>query len=159
MRLNSDFKDLLLALSAHEVRYLIVGGYAVGFHVEPRFTKDLDVWISPDGDNPERVIRALRDFGAPLEGVTADDFAKTGTVFQLGMAPNRVDILNELSGGIDFDAAWAHRVEGSFGGVAASFIGVEELLKNKLAAARPQDIRDARALQRLQSAKKPPSST
>jgi predicted nucleotidyltransferase len=149
MKINSDFKEMLSVFDEAKVRYLIVGGYAVGFHVEPRFTKHLDLRVSTEDDNPERVFSALARFGAPMAGVTADDFAKPGTVFQLGVPPNRIDVLNELSGGQSFEDAWKNRVESNVDGVPIQIIGVEELLHNKVAVGRAQDIQDARALKRL----------
>ena len=92
----SDFRDLLLALNEAEARCLLVGGYAVGFYAEPRSTKDLDVWVSVSGENPERVHAALKHFGAPLADLTVDDLATEGMVFQIGMPPNRIDVLNQL---------------------------------------------------------------
>ncbi len=153
MKLNSDFRDLLLALNGAEARYLLVGGYAVGFYAEPRFTKDLDVWVSSSGENPERVHAALKHFGAPLADLTVDDLATEGMVFQIGMPPNRIDVLNQLSGGIDFELAWANKTTVDFGGVPASFIGIDELIANKKAAARPQDLRDVRTLERAKLAR------
>ena len=92
---NRDFRDLLAELSARDVRFLVVGGYAVTFHSRPRFTKDLDVWIDPTPDNARRVFDALAAFGSPLaaHGVQATDFATAGTVYQIGVPPNRIDVL------------------------------------------------------------------
>ena len=148
MNLNSDFRDLLLALNEADARYLLVGGYAVGFYAEPRFTKDLDVWVSCEGTNPEKTYAALKRFGAPLSDLTVDDLATEGLVFQIGVPPSRIDILNQLSGGLDFDAAWAKKTSSDFGGVQVHFIGIDELIQNKKAAARSQDLRDVRTLER-----------
>ncbi|MFZ5470538.1 MAG: hypothetical protein ACOZIN_13965 [Myxococcota bacterium] len=149
MKINSDFSDLLSALNEAEARYLIVGAYAVAWYAEPRFTKDLDIWVEPSPDNAQRVLQALQGFGAPLQDLTADDLSTPGMVFQMGVPPNRIDLLTEPSGGISFEDAWAHRVEGHHGEVRMWVIGLDELLRNKRSVARPQDLRDVRALERV----------
>ena len=103
MAVSSDFKDLLRLLSDYQVKYLVVGGYAVIKYTEPRYTKDLDLWVRADAENAEAVYQALLAFGAPLEGLTADDFAHEGYFYQMGVAPVRVDILMSVTG-LDFDA-------------------------------------------------------
>jgi predicted nucleotidyltransferase len=151
MKVNSDFRDLLSALNEAEAQYMVIGGYAVGYYAEPRFTKDLDIWFSADGDNPERIYSALARFGAPLSDLTVDDLATDGLVFQLGMPPNRIDVLNQISGGIEFQAAWSAKIVADFGGVTVNLIGIDDLIKNKIAAARPQDVRDVRTLERART--------
>jgi hypothetical protein len=106
-----DYKDLLSAFHAHGVRYLIVGGYAVAFHAQPRFTKDLDFFIKADTPNAQATYAALAEFGAALEGIRPDEFADRGSFFRFGHDPQGFDILPDLPG-VDFDAAWEHRVEG-----------------------------------------------
>jgi hypothetical protein len=96
--MNRDFRDLLSAFSTHEVRFLIVGGYAVAFHARPRFTKDLDLWVEPEEENSARTWNALRAFGAPLSGVTPADFVRPDIVYHVGVPPNRVDVLTEVPG-------------------------------------------------------------
>jgi hypothetical protein len=147
MRLNSDFRDLLSALSAAEARYLVVGGYAVAFHSEPRFTKDLDIWIAADADNARRVHSALAAFGAPVSGLSATEFTEPGIVLQIGVPPNRVDVLTSVDG-ITFEEAWPRRVEGAFGGERMWVIGRDDLLRSKRATGRPQDLADVAALER-----------
>lgn len=105
-----DFKELLSVLNAHRVKYLIVGGYAVSLHAEPRATKDLDVLIGPSAENSKAVFAALAEFGAPLEGLTPKDFMEPGSFFRMGTPPVMVDILSSISG-VDFDHAWERRVE------------------------------------------------
>ena len=151
MKVNSDFRDLLLELNEAEAQYMVIGGYAVGFYAEPRFTKDLDIWFSADADNPERVHAALGRFGAPLSDLTVDDLATDGLVFQLGVPPNRIDVMNQISGGIDFQTAWLDRIVADFGGVSVNLIGIDALILNKKAAARPQDLRDVRTLERVRT--------
>lgn len=141
-----DFKELLSALNAHRVKYLIVGGYAVSLHAEPRATKDLDILIGRSAENSKAVFAALADFGAPLEGLTPKDFMEPGSFFRMGTPPVMVDILSSIRG-VDFDQAWERRVEFHVdSGLSASFISREDLLAAKLAAGRPQDLADAAAL-------------
>ena len=104
MFVNSDFSDLLRLLRANNVKYMVIGGYAVIQHAEPRFTKDLDLWISTDPANAAAVYRALREFGAPLAGMTEDDFAEDGYFYQMGVPPARIDILMGIPG-IEFSEA------------------------------------------------------
>lgn len=147
MATNPDFRDLFAALSAQGADFLVVGGHAVMLYTEPRYTKDLDVWVRPTSENAERVFRALADFGAPLENVKVEDFAAPGTIFQIGVAPNRVDILTSLEG-IEFEQAWAARTKSTYGGVPIGVLSAEDLIVNKRAVARPQDLLDVDALTR-----------
>ena len=121
MFVNSDFTDLLKLFSDNNVRYLIIGGYAVIQYAEPRYTKDLDLWISTDTANAASVYAALRAFGAPLAGLTEDDFSEEGYFYQMGVPPVRVDILMGIPG-LEFDQAWNKRVEIDFDGLMVSFI-------------------------------------
>jgi len=105
-----DFKELLSALNAHGVKYLVVGAYAVSIHAQPRATKDMDLLVKPDAANAKAVFAALAQFGAPLEDMTPSDFAESGSFFRMGREPVAVDILSEIPG-VDFDAAWERRVE------------------------------------------------
>ena len=105
-----DFKELLSVLNVHRARYLVVGAYAVSIHAQPRATKDLDILVKPDAENAKAVYAALAEFGAPLEELTPADFAEQGPFFRIGREPLGVDILTEIPG-VDFDAAWARRVE------------------------------------------------
>jgi len=145
--IDRDLKELLLALNAHEVEYLVVGGYAVGTHSEPRATKDLDIFIRADEKNSVSVYRALAAFGAPLQGLTPDDFkGESSSFFQIGAPPNRIDILQSIDG-VSFDEAWKDRIDGVVdGSVSAHFISREHLIQNKLAAGRRQDLADVEAL-------------
>ncbi len=150
--MNANFLDLLSALNVAEARFLIVGGYAVGVHGRPRATKDLDVWIEASADNARRVVQALRDFGAPLGDLTEADLEKAGTGFQMGQPPERVDILTQIEG-IRFEDAWPRRLQTTFGAVSCGVIGRDDLIANKRAAGRPQDLADIIALERLEKAK------
>lgn len=145
-----DFKELLSIFNALKVKYLIVGGYAVSFHAQPRATKDIDLLIKPGADNAKAVYAALGKFGAPLEGLTADDFIERGKFFRMGRAPVIVDILPEIAG-VDFDAAWARRVEtvvDPVSGLKANFISADDLIASKLASGRPQDLADVDAIRK-----------
>jgi hypothetical protein len=145
MFVNSDFTELLKLFDDNRVRYLIVGGYAVVQYVEPRYTKDLDLWISADETNAQAVYNALRAFGAPLAGLTEQDFAEEGYFYQMGVPPMRVDVLMGIPG-LDFEDAWQRRVEVDFDGLRVNFISRQDLVKSKLASGRPQDLIDAKSL-------------
>ncbi len=125
--MNRDFADLLRSFDRCGVEYLVVGGYAVMAYAEPRFTKELDVWIRPTLENAERTWRALAEFGAPVEGVSIQDLATPGLVYQVGVAPIRVDVLMSVDG-LDFEDAWPRRVRLDFGGVEGWMIAKEDLV-------------------------------
>ena len=133
------------ALNEAEARYLVVGGYAVIKHTEPRYTKALDVWVSPDLENAKRVYSALQKFGAPLETITVADFADPSIVYHMGRAPARIDVLMSLRG-LDFEGSWANRVEAEFGDVATQFLCSQDLITNKRLVGRPQDLMDVDSL-------------
>jgi len=143
--MNQDFVDLLRAFVAHDVRFLIVGAYALAIHGRPRATGDLDVWVDATPENAHRVMQALAAFGAPLHDITESDLARPGIVYQLGVVPGRIDILTELSG-LNFDEAWPDRVRHAFGDVQVDFIGREAFVKNKLATGRTKDLGDIEGL-------------
>lgn len=143
-----DFVELLVVFGELGVRYLVVGGYAVGFHGVPRFTKDLDLLIAADGPNVQRCAEALQRFGAPGEVVAAMRGSTQDDVVWLGKPPLRIDILQTIPG-VEFESAWTNRVEFQWLGVTATVIGATELVASKLAAGRPQDRLDAKALARL----------
>jgi hypothetical protein len=145
--IDQNLKELLLALNAHDVEYLVVGGYAVGMHSEPRATKDLDIFIRADEKNSMAVYRALAAFGAPLNGLTPSAFRdEPASVFQIGVPPKRIDILQSIDG-ITFDEAWKDRVDASIGDeVSTHVISRDHLIRNKLAAGRAQDLADVEAM-------------
>src|SRR5579863_9695028 len=138
--MTSDYKELLEVLNAYGVRYLIVGGHAVMKYTEPRFTKDLDLWIATDAENAERAYRALAQFGAPIGRYSPSDFTNEQFWFQIGVAPVRVDVLLSIPG-VAFEEAWSRRVEDAFLTVPAQFISREDLIRAKEAAGRSQDKR------------------
>jgi len=152
--MSPDFLDLLRALLGAEARFLVVGAYAVGVHGHPRATKDLDVWVEASSENAPKVMNALRDFGAPLMGLTEKDLRVPGVGLQIGVEPGRIDILTAVSG-VRFEEAWPSRISAAFGdAVKCNVIGLNELLQNKRASARPQDLADVDALERLQRLKR-----
>jgi hypothetical protein len=151
--MTKDFKDMLRALNANAAKYLIIGGHAFSVYSEPRTTKDLDLFIGSDSDNAQAVFRALAEFGVPLGEVSAADF-KDGTTFQIGLPPDRIDILQQIDG-ITFDEAWPNRVEGMIDGeVLAPVISRDDLIRNKLASGREQDLLDVKVLRAAQKAAK-----
>ena len=147
---SQEFKELLSVFNEHRVKYLIVGGYAVAIHAQPRATKDLDLFVQPDFENAKAVYSALAKFGAPLAGLKPEDFLDPDSFFRMGSAPQMIEILSHISG-ISFAEAWDHRVEevvDKDSGLKAFVISAADLVTNKLAAARPQDIADAAAVRR-----------
>lgn len=142
MFVNSDFTDLLNLFNANHVKYLVIGGYAVVQHAEPRYTKDLDLWISADTTNAKAVYKALKKFGAPLSGMTENDFSEEGYFYQMGIPPVRIDILMGIPG-IKFKDAWLRRFDVDFDDLVVPFISREDLITAKKASGRPQDLIDA----------------
>ena len=139
--MNPDFVDLLRAFVAADVRFLIVGAYALALHGRPRATGDLDVWVDPTPENAASVMRALASFGAPLTDVSADDFSRPGVTYQIGVAPGRIDILTELTG-LTFAEAWPDRMRRPFGEIEVDFIGRAAFIHNKRATGRAKDLGD-----------------
>ena len=142
MFVNSDFSDLLKLLDDNHVRYLVVGGYAIIQYAEPRFTKDLDLWISTDTQNAAAIYKALKRFGAPLAGLSEADFTEEGYFYQMGVPPIRVDILMGIPGG-DFEKSWKNRNDVDYDGLVVHFISKSDLITSKKASGRPQDLIDA----------------
>ncbi len=140
--MNPDFRDMLSALSEAGVDYLVVGAYALAVHGVPRATGDLDVWIRPETENAGRALEAFRRFGAPIHDLTREDLCRPGTVFQIGVAPRRIDLLTAIDG-VSFDEAWRTRVTVRLGDIEAPVLGRAELIRNKRATGRPRDLADA----------------
>ncbi len=147
MKINSDFRDLLRAFNEAGVRYLIVGGYAVMVYTEPRYTKDLDLWIEPKEANARAMLDALARFGAPTTDVAPADFLEPEVFFQIGVEPVRIDIMTSVTG-LDFAGAWERRVMIDFGGESAPVLCRGDILAAKKASGRPRDRRDAKSLDR-----------
>ncbi len=146
--MNQDFLDLIIALLAANARFMVVGGYAVAAHGHPRATKDIDIFVDATAENAPRVMTALRSFGAPLFGLTMEELSSPGTGLMMGTPPRRIDILTQISG-VEFDEAWAGRIQCDFNGVTCPVIGLQELFRNKRASARKQDLADVEHLKRL----------
>lgn len=146
MKTNQDFKDLFSILNTCRVRYLVAGAHAVMQYAEPRFTKDIDIWIDPTQENARRVWKALMRFGAPLQGIAEDDFANPQLVYQMGVLPNRVDIMMAV-GGIRFSTAWRNRKRIKYCGVTVNVMGRREIIRAKRMAGRPQDLLDLASLE------------
>jgi hypothetical protein len=143
--MNSDFKDLLKTLNEAGVKYLVVGGWAYTEHVEPRATKDLDIWIEASNENADATLEALRRFGAPLKDLSQEDLTKTDTIYQLGLPPNRIDIITGADG-IDFADCWPRRKVVEIRDLKVNYISASDLLKNKESTGRLQDQADAEHL-------------
>jgi hypothetical protein len=148
--MNQDFVDLLRAFMLRafidaEVRFLVVGAYALAHHGRPRATGDLDVWVDAEPDNAQRVMRGLASFGAPLSDVTVDDFSRPGVVLQIGVPPGRIDVLTELTG-LQFADAWHSREPGRFASLTVDFLGRHDFIRNKRATGRSKDLGDIEGL-------------
>jgi hypothetical protein len=145
IRLAEDFRDLLRVFAAHDVRFLVVGAYALAVLGRPRATGDLDVWIDARPANARRTFAALKEYGAPLHELRVDDLAAPGVVFQIGLPPLRIDILTAIDG-VRFADAWPRRIPADFDGVHVAVIGREDFLTNKRATGRLKDRADAERL-------------
>jgi hypothetical protein len=148
MEWNRDFRDLFFEFNAARVRYLVVGGYAVIFHTSPRFTKDIDLLIEPTSANARRALRALAAFGAPIDNLTVRDLVDPDLVYQIGVAPNRIDVLSKIKG-VTFKTAWPKRVRARYAGQSIAILDAGSLHRAKLAAGRDQDRIDAGNLARI----------
>ena len=146
--LNPDFRDILSAFNAERVEYLLVGAYAVAAHGLPRATGDIDLWIRPSTANAQGVWRALERFGAPLKGISVGDLERPELVVQLGLPPRRIDLMTSIDG-VGFEAAWRERVMISVEGIEVPTISRDNLIANKIATGRPQDLADVARLTKL----------
>ena len=146
MAVNPDFRDLFAVLNDAGARYLLVGGYAVAYHAQPRFTKDLDIWVDSSAENAPCVFAALEAFGAPMQDLTPTDLFEPDLIFQIGVAPNRIDIVTGIDG-VVFAEAWEVREQTSYGDQIIQVIGRTHLIQNKRAAGRPQDMIDIQLLE------------
>jgi predicted nucleotidyltransferase len=150
MMLNEDYRDMLQALSDEKVRFLLIGAYALAAHGYPRATMDIDIWIMPSQENADSVMRALQRFGSPLQNITREDFQKDGTVFQIGVAPRRVDIITTASG-LRFEETFERSMAIAIDGIEVHIPSIDDLICNKRASARTKDIADAEALEELRN--------
>jgi hypothetical protein len=141
MNLHKDLKELVELLNAHDVRFLIVGAFAVAYHGYPRYTSDIDLFIERSSENAERLLAAIQQFGFGEIGLTKEDFLQEDQIIQLGVAPNRIDIMTFISG-VSFAEAWSTRQIGELGGLSVPFISRDMLKRNKAASGRTQDLAD-----------------
>jgi hypothetical protein len=144
--LSKDFREFIKSLNEHDVRYLLVGGYAVAFHGHPRYTKDMDIWVDHAPDNAVRMVKALEAFGFGSLGLKQQDFTEEDQIIELGYPPTRIDIWTTLPG-VKFDDCYSLRVGIAIEGVPVQFIDKENLKKNKRAAGRMQDLADVESLE------------
>jgi hypothetical protein len=145
MEAQADYKELLALFNAHDVRYILVGAYALAFHGAPRYTGDLDLLVRPDEENGRRILSALEAFGFGSLGLRLEDFSVPDRVVQLGVPPVRVDIITSLTG-VTWDEAEANRVQGTFGTIPVMYLGRASFIRNKRALGRNKDLADAEAL-------------
>lgn len=145
--LNEDFKDILLSLLEEKVEFLLIGAYALAAYGYPRATKDIDIWLHAGEQNAPRILSALRRFGAPLEQTTAGDFLQEGTVLQIGVAPKRIDLTTKIDG-VRFEDAYLRKTMVDIEGMRVPLISKEDLVANKLASGRPQDLVDVEFLRK-----------
>lgn len=141
MEVCPDYEDLFKIFNSHKIKFLVVGGQAVIFYTEPRYTKDVDVWVIPEMNKAEAVYTALKEFGAPLQNISVADFNNKNLIIQIGVAPVRIDIMLNIEG-VNFDKAWKNRKRVLYGRTPINLIGKNDLIKVKKKAGRPQDLLD-----------------
>ncbi len=146
MSLSKDFIEFIECLNKRQVDYLLVGGHALAFHGWPRFTKDIDFWIRATSENADRVLLSLEDFGLGDLGLDRNDFCTPGKIVQLGLPPNRIDLITSIDG-VDFDVAFSRRVKTKYAGMPLNVIHRDDLIANKRACGREQDLLDIRILE------------
>lgn len=152
MPVNPDFKDLLHLLNNAGVKYLIVGAYAVIHYTEPRYTKDIDFWIATDSENARKTYEVLKEFGAPLDNISPKDLENPDLVYQVGIEPNRIDVLMGIKG-LNFSQAWQNREESTYGEEKICLVSLKDLIKAKEASGRPQDKIDLHYLKKVLAGK------
>ena len=143
--LNKDYKEMLQILLDNKVRFLVVGAYAMGAYGYPRATGDIDIWVEASSDNSEKIHQSLSEFGAPLSEVTKTTFCEEGIVFQIGVAPRRIDIITKIDG-VDFNKAYSDKQKMEIEGIKIPFLSKEDLIKNKESTGREKDQLDAKYL-------------
>jgi len=149
--LNADYKDMLRSLSDENVKFILVGAYALAAHGYPRATMDIDIWVMPSPENADAVMRALSRFGAPLQNLTKQDLLTAGTVFQIGVAPRRIDIITAASG-LQFEPTYRNSISVNIEGIEVRIPSIADLILNKKATGRTKDLADAEALESLKNA-------
>jgi hypothetical protein len=146
MSVNQDFKDLFKIFNSEAVEYIIVGAHAAIFYSEPRYTKDIDIWINPTRENAEKTRKALEIFGAPLENISVDDFTNNDLIYQIGIDPNRIDIIMSIAG-VNFAAAQSRVVKSTYGGIPVHILSKVDLIVSKRTVGRKQDLLDIERLE------------
>ena len=144
--LNEDYRDILRALSDEKVKFLLVGAYALAAHGYPRATMDIDIWVMPSPQNADAVLRALRRFGTPLHNLTKEDLLKNGTIFQIGVAPRRIDLITTASG-LQFEQTYQRSLCVNNEGIEVHIPVIDDLIRNKLATGRTKDLADVEVLE------------
>lgn len=144
--LNKDFKEFVELLNLNNVKYLIVGGYALAVHGHPRYTKDIDIWVLIDPANAKNILKSLKEFGFSKLDLNENDFLTPGNVIQLGYPPNRIDILTQATG-VDFQECFSQKLQLEIDGININFIDIKNLKKNKKAVGRLQDLADIERLE------------
>jgi len=150
MMLNKDYEEMLQFLADEKVKFLLVGAYALAAHGYPRATMDIDIWVMPSTENAEAVLRALDRFGAPLHGLTTADLQKDDTIFQIGVAPRRIDIITGASG-LQFNETFANSSVIDIDGLDVRVPSLDDLIRNKKASGRTKDLADVEALEMLKN--------
>jgi predicted nucleotidyltransferase len=145
--LNKDYKDILVSLLSEGAEFILVGAYALAAHGFPRATMDIDIWINPSPENAVHVYSALGKFGAPIEQISVNDLTEDDTIFQIGVAPRRIDILTNITG-VDFEEAMKDAIKVDIEGITINILSTDHLIKNKLATGRPKDIDDVENLKK-----------
>src|SRR5205807_2390716 len=145
-----DLREFIELLNSRRVDYIVVGAHAVAFHGHPRFTGDIDFFVRPSPENAVRLIESIKEFGFSNLQLSPDDFRRPNTVVQLGYPPNRIDLLTSISG-VDYEEAWSTKATGELDGLRVFFLGLDALLKNKLASGRDQDLVDVNKLSAVKS--------
>lgn len=146
MILNSHYRDMLLALSVANVKFMVVGAYALGVHGFPRGTGDIDIWVLPSPENADALLRALKAFGAPLAELSSEDFHHDDTVYQIGVPPSRIDIVTGITA-LEFEPAYERAIETNLDGVRVRVPCIDDLIINKRATGRTKDLADAERLE------------
>lgn len=148
MEKSKDFEELFGLLNQNNVKYLLVGGYAFAIHAEPRYTKDIDIFYKADRKNVRNLQKAINDFGFSSLNISMDDYLNPGRVIQLGMAPYRIDLMNEIDG-VSYDNAWKNRIQSKYGDQTIHVICKEDLIKNKKATGRERDLLDVKEIEKF----------
>ena len=147
MKVEKDYEEFLSLLNKHNVKYCIIGAFAVAFYAKPRYTKDIYILVDPNKENAQKIIRAFEEFGFGELSISGDDLTREGNILQLGYEPLRIDLLNKLEG-FQFQEIWQNRMAGDYGSEKVFFIGLDDLIKNKKMSARPSDKIDIELLEK-----------